>query len=346
MQAPFDITALSHPVTNSLYMPYLSIIVPVYNKENYIDACIESIFGQSFTDFELILVNDGSTDNSALKCKKYAAQDSRVVVIDQPNAGVSSARNRGLNIAKGTYTGFVDSDDLIDRDMYELLVKNARAFEADVSACRIRTIFPYKSISPTEILGPVSYNRHESLLKFFRGDLDMNLNNKIYRTAIARTILFTGHINEDILYMCKAFLQGSRTVVENVVKYHYILRDNSVTMGGFNEKWFEPVGVSAEMLTLVAKEGADIISEAKVFDVTTNISLLNLLLLVGKRQYPNQYHAVVKRLKGYEDLFRNGSLIRQKHRYAFRLFSLSPELYAGLMYLYCRVTRSEVVKRS
>jgi glycosyltransferase involved in cell wall biosynthesis len=327
-------------------MAYLSIIVPVYNKENYIDDCIESIVSQSFTDFELIIVNDGSTDGSALKCKKYAAQDSRIVVIDQPNSGVSSARNRGLNIAKGTYTGFVDGDDSIDRDMYELLVKNARTFEADISACRIRTVFPYKSISPNETVGPISYNRHESLLKFFKGDLDMNLNNKIYRTAIARTLLFTGHIYEDILFMCKAFLQGSRTVIENVVKYNYIIRDNSVSMSKFNEKYFETVGVSAEMLALVAKEGTDIIAEAEVFDVTTNISLLNLLLLAGKNQYEDQYHAVVKRLKGYEYLLRNAGLIRRKHRYAFRLFSLSPEFYAGLMYIYCRVTRSEVVKRS
>jgi hypothetical protein len=230
--------------------------------------------------------------------------------------------------------------------MYELLVKNARTFEADISACRIRTIFPYKSISPNETVGPISYNRHESLLKFFKGALDMNLNNKIYRTAIARTILFTGHIYEDILFMCKAFLQGGMTVIENVVKYNYIIRDNSVSMSKFNENYFETVGVSAEMLALVAKEEADIISEAEVFDVTTNISLLNLLLLVGKDQYVDQYHAVVKRLKGYEYLLRNAGLIRKKHRYAFRLFSLSPDLYAGLMYIYCRITRSEVVKRS
>ena len=327
-------------------MAYLSIIVPVYNKENYIDDCIKSILSQSFTDFELIIVNDGSTDGSALICKKYAAQDSRVVVIDQPNSGVSSARNRGLSIATGAYTGFVDGDDSIDRDMYELLVKNVRTFEADISACRIRTIFPYKSISPNETVGPISYNRHESLLKFFKGDLDMNLNNKIYRTAIARTLLFTGHIYEDILFMCKAFLQAGSTVIENVVKYNYIIRDNSVSMSKFNEKYFETVGVSAEMLALVAKERADIRSEAEVFDVTTNISLLNLLLLAGKNQYADQYHAVVKRLKGYDYLLRNAGSIRRKHRYAFRLFSLSPDLYAGLMYTYCRITRSEVVKRS
>jgi glycosyltransferase involved in cell wall biosynthesis len=327
-------------------MAYLSIVVPVYNKENYIDDCIQSILNQSFTDFELIIVNDGSTDGSALKCTKYAAQDSRVVFIDQPNGGVSAARNRGLSIATGAYTGFVDADDSIEPDMYGILVKNARTFDADISACRIRTIFPYKSVSPNETPGPISYNRHDSLLKFFKGDMDMNLNSKIYRTVIARNILFKGRIYEDILFMCKAFLQVSSTVIENVVKYNYTIRDNSVSMSKFNENYFETVGVSAEMLALVANEGAAIITEAEVFDVTTNISLLNLLLLAGKNQYVDHYRAVVKRLKGYEKLFRSAGLIRQKHRYAFRLFSLSPDLYAGLMHLYCRVTRSEAVKRS
>ncbi|HEX6428127.1 MAG TPA: hypothetical protein VF008_10595, partial [Niastella sp.] len=148
------------------------------------------------------------------------------------------------------------------------------------------------------------------------------------------------------LFMCKAFLQAGSTVIENVVKYNYTIRDNSVSMSKFNEKYFETVGVSAEMRALVAKERADIIAEAEVFDVATNISLLNLLLLNGKNQYADQYHAVVKRLKGYESLLRNAGLIRQKHRYAYRLFSFSPELYSGIMYIYCRITRSEVVKRS
>lgn len=327
-------------------MAFLSIIVPVYNKEKYVDACIESILSQSFTDFELILVNDGSTDSSAIKCKQYAAVDGRILFIDQPNGGVSSARNSGLKAAKGVYTAFVDSDDTIESDMYEALIKNALSSNADISACRIRTVFPYKTHSPAESPGPVTYGRHASLLRFLNGEFDMNLNNKIYRTTIARQVLFSGRIYEDILYMCKAFLRVESTVIENLVKYNYIIRDNSVSMSKFNLAYLETVAVSAHMVKLVSGERQDIVSAAEVFDVTANISLLNLLLVVGKEQYADTYNKVVEKLKSYHHLIKSSGLIRKKHRYAYRLFSISPALYGRLMYLYCRVTKSEVIQRS
>lgn len=327
-------------------MAYLSIIVPVYNKEKFIEACIDSILSQSFKNFELILVNDGSTDTSAVKCRQYATLDSRIVLINQPNGGVSSARNKGLQVATGEYTAFVDSDDTIESDMYEILIKNALTCNADISSCRIRTMFPDKTISPDESPWPIKYGRHDSLLAFFNNDFDLNLNNKIYRSVIARQVLFAGHIYEDILYMCKVFLRAENTVIENVVKYNYIIRDNSVSMSKFNPKYMETVDVSAEMLRLVADERQDIVSAAKAFDVTANISLINLLLITEKDLYLDQYNKAVNKLNAYKDLIKNSGLIRKKHRYAFRLFSISPALYTGLMYLYCRITKSEVINRS
>ena len=101
--------------------PIISIIVPVYNVEEYLQRCIDSILNQRFKDFELILINDGSTDNSLKICKEYSLSDSRVKVINKENGGLSSARNAGINIAKGKYIGFVDSDDWINEEMYQTL---------------------------------------------------------------------------------------------------------------------------------------------------------------------------------------------------------------------------------
>ena len=99
----------------------ISIIVPVYNSEKYLDACIDSILSQSFRDFELILVDDGSKDSSAQICDEYASQDTRVRVIHKANGGVSAARNDGLDIAKGEYITFIDSDDWVEREYLETL---------------------------------------------------------------------------------------------------------------------------------------------------------------------------------------------------------------------------------
>lgn len=97
----------------------LSIIVPVYNVEKYLERCLDSILVQPFRNFELILVNDGSTDNSLSICKRYEATNNRIVIVDKPNGGLSSARNAGLKVAKGNYVSFIDSDDFISSDFYE-----------------------------------------------------------------------------------------------------------------------------------------------------------------------------------------------------------------------------------
>ncbi len=102
-------------------MPKISIIVPVYNTEQYLPQCIDSILAQSFTDFELILVNDGSTDNSLKICKEYARKDSRIVVVNKNNEGVTKARERGVNVSRGEWITFVDSDDFIPNDALYLL---------------------------------------------------------------------------------------------------------------------------------------------------------------------------------------------------------------------------------
>ena len=103
----------------------ISIIVPVYNVEKYLPTCVDSILCQTFTNFELILVDDGSTDRSGIICDEYEKKDTRVKVIHKENGGLSSARNAGLYIAKGKYIGFVDSDDFIDKEMYIVLYDEA-----------------------------------------------------------------------------------------------------------------------------------------------------------------------------------------------------------------------------
>ncbi|MBR5282462.1 MAG: glycosyltransferase [Alistipes sp.] len=116
-------------------MVLISIIVPVYNTEKYLDRCIQSILAQTYTDFELLLVDDGSTDSSGAICDKYAAEDSRVKVFHKENGGVSSARNFGLDKARGEWIGWVDSDDYIAPNMYKHLLNAAITENADIAYC-------------------------------------------------------------------------------------------------------------------------------------------------------------------------------------------------------------------
>ena len=106
----------------------ISVVVPVYNVENYLEKCVSSITNQTYKNLEIILVNDGSKDNSGAICDDLAKNDSRIKVIHKENGGLSDARNTGINVATGEYIGFVDSDDWIERDMYEQLYKRERSY--------------------------------------------------------------------------------------------------------------------------------------------------------------------------------------------------------------------------
>lgn len=140
-------------------MSELSIIVPIYKVEKYLHRCVDSILNQTFQDFELILIDDGSPDNCGAICDEYAARDSRIKVIHQANAGVSAARNAGLDIASGTYLGFVDSDDWIEPEMYATMIATAKEKQVDVVVCGFDYIDAFGNricdtgVSSSEVLG-------------------------------------------------------------------------------------------------------------------------------------------------------------------------------------------------
>ncbi|WP_191565585.1 glycosyltransferase [Metabacillus idriensis] len=121
-------------------MPAISIIVPIFNVEKYLYNCLDSILAQTYSDFELILVNDGSVDTCGEICDLFAEKDNRIKVIHKENGGVSSARNKGIEIAKGDYLAFVDPDDTIENNMYNLLIESALDHDADIVVCPIKTV--------------------------------------------------------------------------------------------------------------------------------------------------------------------------------------------------------------
>ena len=120
--------------------PLVSIIVPIYNVEPYLKKCIDSIINQTLTNIEIILVNDGSTDNCGKIIDEYAKKDNRIIALHKENGGQASARNMGLDIASGKYIGFVDSDDLIDKEMYKVLYDEAEKNIADLVICDFKKV--------------------------------------------------------------------------------------------------------------------------------------------------------------------------------------------------------------
>lgn len=222
-------------------MPKLSIVVPVYNAEEYLNQCINSILEQSFKDFELIIVDDGSKDCSGSICDEYAKADSRVYVIHTENHGVVTARRTGVNYARGEYTAFVDSDDWLDPDFYSCIFEDAEKTNADVWVCS-RVSRAVGSMKST-ILQPGYYNRKllESTV-FPQMIYDMSeeryfiipsLWDKIFRTELLKTVYAgidpTVTLGEDAVctYPCIA-RANSIYIINNSACYHY--REDHVSM--------------------------------------------------------------------------------------------------------------------
>lgn len=221
----------------------LSIIIPVFNVFEWLPTTIQSVLNQNFPDFELILVNDGSTDGSSEICNTYAQQDDRIRVIHQQNAGVSAARNTGLDAARGEYIGWVDSDDIIEKNMFRHLLLLAEKTNADIVQCQ----HDREAVlcDPSESPDFLTLSGTEYVFRMFKltGSSYTNqaaLWSKIYRRHLWNDIRFpVGRVYEDEMQTYKVCLKANKIVETNDVLYHYIKRENSIITGESAKKMLD-----------------------------------------------------------------------------------------------------------
>ena len=214
-------------------MPELSIIVPVYKVEKYLPRCIDSILAQTFGDFELILIDDGSPDGCGRICDEYARKDKRIVVIHQKNMGVSAARNAGLDIARGRYIGFVDSDDWIEPQMYEVMMDAIRENGADMAVCGVRYADEDGKFTRADRLSEGVYTRAGLLEDVFAmpNRLGGGCCNKVLDASKIASVRFKVGmtIAEDALYLFDCFMRIDGAVKIGDALYNVYERCGSAT---------------------------------------------------------------------------------------------------------------------
>lgn len=210
--------------------PLISVIIPVYNVEQYLQQCLESVIGQTYKNLEIILIDDGSTDNSPRICDDFASIDNRIVVIHQHNAGLSSARNLGLDIMKGDYVSFVDSDDWIEKDMFSTLLTTLREEGAEIAVCSYYWVRGDRCLPVDDSGKKVVYNRESALKELFRDKIIRNyVCDKFYKREIFEDIRFPiGRFYEDIAITYKLFNKISKLVAVGIPKYYYRIHENSI----------------------------------------------------------------------------------------------------------------------
>lgn len=218
----------------------ISVIVPVYKSEKYLDRCVQSILSQTYQDFELILVDDGSPDNSPLLCDKWAENDSRVYVIHKENGGASSARNAGLKIAKGNWIAFADSDDWLDRTALKTLYDLANQYNVPMAIGGMRVVQKYTDASIVMKQNAKVLSNADLMSRFFRlnGEPDTH---SVCGAIIRRDILedysfIEGRMNEDVETCYYLARKCEAAVYTDAPLYNYFKNIEGVTNSGFSKK--------------------------------------------------------------------------------------------------------------
>lgn len=208
----------------------ISVIIPVYNTKQYLQSCLDSLLAQSYTDLEIIFVDDGSTDGSAEMLDAFAARDSRIRVIHQPNGGVCAARNRGIEEARGEYLSFIDSDDTLEPDMYEVLTNLLREHGVRIAHCSYNRITA-EGVKPIGNSAQVYIqSREEALECLLTGKLFVgSCWTKLYERRLFDSVRFPSGIrtNEDMLVNFLVLSQVEKSAFADVCKYNYLTSETS-----------------------------------------------------------------------------------------------------------------------
>lgn len=260
-------------------MPALSIIVPAYGVSRYLRQCLQSILDQSYQDFEVLVIDDGSTDGSGEIADEIASQDPRVRVIHKENAGAAQARRTGVENAKGTYIGFVDGDDYIDPSMYQILMQKAAQEDADVVCCGYCSDSENGHTSQTTIFksGDNRFTSQEALVHLWKmTGVGICLWNKIYRNT-----LFDGvehavgkPVGEDYFLLIQLLGNSNKIVQINDPLYHYISHPGSAMRTGYNDERKESLRLFFKWRDVLMDKYPDCRSEIIAFHLCSELGAL------------------------------------------------------------------------
>lgn len=207
----------------------ISVIVPVYNVEPYLKKCLDSIVNQTYTNLEILIIDDGSSDKSGAICDEYTAADPRIRVFHTENRGLSCARNLGLDNAAGEWIGFVDSDDWIEPDMYETTLKRAQETGADVVECGF--LREYGKTVLFEKRQNQTLSGYDALPALLRGKLSHTVWNKLWKKRCFLNLRFPdSRVYEEIATTYKALSEAETVCVTNELGYHHLQRSNSISI--------------------------------------------------------------------------------------------------------------------
>ena len=309
----------------------ISVIVPIYKVEKYLNKCIDSIINQTYKNLEIILVDDGSPDDCGKICDEYAKKDSRIKVIHKENGGLSSARNSGLDIATGNYIGFVDSDDWIDIDMYETMMKYAISQKADIIRCGIHIHENGKIFD--EVNSDIDLNK----------DMDVKIKelidggilqgaawNKLYKKFFFDDIRYDETIfrNEDSLASYYILKKAKKVIAIKECKYNYLIRQGSIIMSGLNLASFDMIRIAK---IFIDNEINNKITKSYCLKRFVFISLHLLTQLIRENKFIEKFNDIRSDIIKYKKEIYKCKIIKFRDKVKISLVIYTPFMYKFLV---------------
>ena len=318
-----------------MQQPLISVIVPIYKVENYLEKCVQSIIEQTYQNLEIILVDDGSPDNCPKLCDDLAKKDDRIKVIHKQNGGLSSARNAGIDVAQGEYIGFVDSDDYIEPQMYELLYNAIEKNNCKLSVCNINYVFENgKTIVKVKNSVDEFFDFNQAIVEMNTFRLfDMGAWSKLYHRDLFEDMRFpVGKFSEDFFIMYKIFEKANGIAYVSTPCYNYLQRQNSITKNKkINEDFIEAAKSQMEYL------------DAKYEDlkVLSHTAYASAQLTVYDFYIKNGVKCPKEKIKGYKSIIKENKeyiakadFLSKSKRLQFKLFLFSTPIYGLVFKIY------------
>ena len=248
----------------------ISVIIPVYNVAPYLERCLKSVMSQTYANFEVILIDDGSTDSSATICDDYANNYPQIKVYHQQNSGVSSARNLGIEKALGNFLTFIDSDDVVETDMLKCMYDNAILHNVDISCCLIDVydINGVHRIPQVEFCGAFEANDIKQMYftNQFIKDQMYGPNHKLFSKAIIGSTRFSQfQLGEDILFIFELLQKAKSVYISNFFGYHYMHREGSAMTSDFSSKRLDYIYAGEKILELCKQEPSNVREKAMIW---------------------------------------------------------------------------------
>lgn len=294
--------------------PIISVIIPVYNVEKYLKRCLDSVLNQTYSSLEIILIDDGSKDNSGKICDEYAQRDHRIITIHKDNGGLSDARNVGIENMRGQYVTFIDSDDYVAADYVDYLYRLLIEYNVEISMCHYKKVysekepFDIKSMS-VELLDSKCAMEYYLYHKKFTASAYC----KMYKRNLFDSIRYpVGKYYEDMAVICQLLDSANQVAIGNQQKYYYLQRESSIMRENFSVKKMHRIEIAEKNRRFVLQKYPDLIKAANARCFLAAVQTYREIPL--KREYKGYVDLVWKEIKKYRKEVITDSNVKMFHR--------------------------------